>query len=909
MTLEDWRALVRSHLPTRTARRDPDIVDELAWHLADLYAEALADGHSQEEAAAIARAALPSDRDRLARDVAAATQTLPGAFSDTLNRSIDAPSRTRRWSFMNGFSRDLLVAARTLWRSRGFAAIALLTLTLGIGATSAIFAAVDTVLLRPMPYRNADRLVVPVSIHTGRGIDRASISFADYTDWRNEKDVFDAVSLWRPTTVDLSGEEGPERAQAAQVSEEYFRVIDAVPQAGRVFTPADHQERAPLVTVLSHGLWQRRFGARADIVGRTVRVAGAPAEVVGVLPPRSVWPTSALFLPLRTGTFSQDMRTRRDNLIFFAFARLREDVPLERGQAAVETIAARIERDHPEARKGWTNALLPLREFVVEPELRRALVVLFAAVGAVLLIGCANLANLVLVRGLGRARETGVRLALGASRWRIVQQQLAESTVLAAAGAVLGAALAGWMIQGLAAMAPPGTPFIDDLGLNRRVLLGAGLIAAATLAISGLLPALAGSSVRLAPALKDGTPGAGSSRRTVLVRQGLIVLEVAIAVTLLVSASLLIRSFANVLRINPGVDVDRVLSARMALPGARYPTADYSAAFITRLTDRLAAAPGVAAAGATSYVPVGGGGFGLGRVFLAEGWPEPPAGPDVGAQWNVVTPDYFRTMGIAVRRGRVFDARDQMKTTPVIVVSETFAKRMFGDADPIGRRTRSWRDENVLREIVGVVADVRYAGLTDDRLSLIYVPHSQDSWRLMNVVVRASSGPPEAMAAILRREVAAIDPDLALANVETLETIASNSVARERYTTLLLSLLAATALALGAIGIYGVISHAVSLRRHELGVRIALGASRRHLYGLVFRQGLGLMGLGLAIGLAGAYAASKGLRALLFETTPTDAVAYGVAVATIAVALALACLGPARRAANADPVGVLRDPG
>ena len=316
---------------------------------------------------------------------------------------------------MTGFSRDLLVAARTLWRSRAFAAIALLTLTLGIGATSAIFAAVDTVLLRPMPYRHADRLVVPVSIHSARGINRASISFADYTDWRNETGIFDAVALWRPTTVDLTGDEGPERAQAAQVSEEYFRVVDVVPQAGRVLAAVDHQDKAPLVTVLSYGLWQRRFGGRADIVGRTVRVAGVPVEIVGVLQPRSVWPDSAaLFLPLRAGTFSPDVRTRRDNLIFGAFARLGDGVTIERGNAALAAIAARIERDHPEARKGWTNALLPLREFVVDPELRRALIVLFAAVGAVLLIGCANLANLVLVRGLGRAREIG--RAAGARR-------------------------------------------------------------------------------------------------------------------------------------------------------------------------------------------------------------------------------------------------------------------------------------------------------------------------------------------------------------------------------------------------------------------------------------------------------------------------------------------------------------
>lgn len=908
MTLHDWRALVRSHLSPLVVARQPDIVDELAWHLADLYAEALADGRSPEEAAAVATTALTSERDRLAHNVLAATRAWPGLISDAWTESIEqATTGPKRGRLMNGFTRDLLVATRTLWRSRGFAGIALLTLTLGIGATSAIFAAVDTVLLRPMPFRHADRLVVPVSINAARGINQGSISFADYTDWRRETDVFEAVSLWRPVSVDLTGDEGPERAQAAQVSEEYFRLADVVPLAGRGFVPADHEAKAPRVTVLSHGLWQRRFGGRPDLVGKTLRVAGVPFEIVGILPPRSVWPDRpVLFLPMRPTGFEEDVRTRRDNLIFFGVARLRDGVPIERGHAVLESIAARLERDHPEARKGWTNGLVPLREFIVEADLRRALLVLFAAVGAVLLISCANLASLVLVRGLGRAREVGVRLALGASRWRIVRQQLAEIAVLAMAGAALGTALASWMIHGLAAMAPPGTPFVDQLGLNLRVLVATGILAATALVIAGLVPALANSTVRLAPALKDGTPGAGSSRRTTWLRQGLIVLEVAVAVTLLIGASLLIRSFGNVLRIDPGVDVDRVLTARLSLPAARYRTAVQSAGFFKRLTDNLAALPGVEAAGATSFIPVGGGGFGLGRVFLAEGWPEPPAGPDVPAQWNVVTPDYFRTLGIPLQRGRVFDDRDRTDSTPTIIVSEGFAKRMFGEADPLGKRTRSWRDENVLREIVGVVADVRYDGLTDPTRSLVYVPHSQDSWDLMSVVIRASGGPPAALSTILRREVAAIDPDLALANVDTLATIASTSVARERYTTLLLSLLAATALVLGAIGVYGVISHAVSLRRHELGVRVALGASRGHLYALVFRQGLGLMAVGLALGLAGAYATSASLSTLLFETAPTDPGAYSVTIATIAVVMALACLGPARRAANADPLLALR---
>jgi putative ABC transport system permease protein len=434
---------------------------------------------------------------------------------------------------------------------------------------------------------------------------------------------------------------------------------------------------------------------------------------------------------------------------------------------------------------------------------------------------------------------------------------------------------------------------------------GTAALAILTVMVTGVLPALATSGVQPAPALKDGAPGAGSSRRTRWLRQGLIVAEIAGAVTLLIAASLLIRSFAQVLHIDPGVDVDRVLTARISLPAARYPAGE-SAAFIERMTQRLAAQPGVDAAAATSFTPVGGGGFGLGRVFLAEGWPEPPAVQDVGARWNVITPDYFRVMGIRVVRGRAFTATDRADTTPVIVVTESFAARMFGDEDPIGKRTRSWRDENLLREIVGVVADVRYDSLTSSETPLVYVPHQQNSWGLMNVVLRAHDDRPELLSASLRQTIAALDPLLALAQVRTLADAARASIARERYTTLLLTLLAASALVLAAIGIFGVISHAVSAMRRELGVRIALGAPRRHIYVLILRQGLWVLALGISLGLAGAALTSRVLTSLLYLTPPADPVAYGVTVAMVAAVTVCACLLPARRAANVDPITAIR---
>lgn len=798
-------------------------------------------------------------------------------------------------------------AIRSLRRTPGYALVAIAALAIGIGANTAIFGAVDTVLLRPLPYPHADRLVVPVSQNAARGSEHGSISFADYEDWKRETEVFDHVALWRPINVDMTGSGDPERVVAGQVSEEFFPLVDAKLVAGRPFTPADHGMSAPRVTVLAFELWQRRFGGDVGALGRTLSIGGTPHEIVGILADRAAWPEEAqLFLPFRPMAWSDDVRTRRDNLIFLALARLRDGVPIEQGNARLAAIASRLEREHPESRKGWTNRLIPLREYVVEADVRRALLILLGAVSAVLLMACANLASLALVRAAGRSREMGIRFALGASRARVVRQMASESLVVAACGTVAGLGLSVWMMRGIAAMAPEGTPFIDKLGLDMRVAAAAALFGTLAVLLAGVIPALASSGIQLTPALKDGTAGSGASRRTQLLRQGLVVAEVAVAVILLASAALLLKSFIRVSGVAPGADVGRVLTGGIALPGARYDTAEKSAAFYKRLTERLAANPEVEAAAATSYVPVGGGGFGLGRVFLAEGWPSPPAGPDVAAQWNVITPDYFRAVGIPVVRGRAFDARDTATSTPAVIVTSSFARRMFGDADPIGRRTKSWRDENILREIVGVVADVRYEGLLAEETPLVYVPHTQNSWGSLTVVLRARHGAPGALAPLLRSEIAALDNQLAVARVRTMAESARESVARQRYTTILVTMLASAALMLGALGIYGVLSYAVSLRRHELGLRIALGASSRDLYRLVLTGGLRLAALGLVIGSAGAYAVSRLLGGLLYEVEPTDPAAYAAAAGGILIAAALACLLPARRASRSDPLSALK---
>ena len=907
MTTHDWRALVRDRIAALDIAREPEILDELAQHLSDLHAEGVAAGLTDAAALDRALAALPREREATARHLVDAARSLPGVIADRWTVA-EPPLRARGAGLLSDFRRDLVHAIRSLRASPGYTLVVLLTMALGIGANSAIFAAVDTILLRPLPYAHADRLVVPLSVNVARDIE-GSITYADYLDWRRETDVFEALAIWRPVTTDLTGAGQPERIRAVQVTPEFFTVFTVTPIVGRTLIAADHEANAPRVVMLTHGLWQRTFGGDPGVIGRTIRVGGTPRQIVGVLPPRVAWPAEAeLFTTLPAQT-DADVRTRRDNMIFSGVARLKDGVPLSRGNEVLKTIAAGLERDFPASRQGWTNRLETMRDYMVAGAVRRTLWVLLAAVGAVLLIGCANIAHLALVRGLRRSRELSVRVALGASRWRLVRQLGTECLLLAGGGAVGGALLAVWMIRGLAAIAPAGTPFVDGLGLDLRVLGATGSLAVVVLLLAGLLPALVTSRVQAGPALKDGSAGAGSSRRVALLRHGLIVAEVAGASVLLIGSALLIRSFWTLQHVNPGVDVDRVITARISLPRAeRYDSSAKSQAFFERYVERLQALPNVEAAGATSFVPVGGGGFGLGRVFLAEGRPEPPAGPDVSAQWNVITRDYFRTVGIPILRGRAFSADDRTESTPVIVVSQSFASRMFGDDNPIGKRVRSWRDENLQREIVGVVGEVRYTGLNErEQLRQVYVPHSQQGWGLMNVAVRVSGGAPDGLAPRLRAELAAIDPDLAISNVATLRAIAGDSVANERYTTLLLSLLALTALGLGAIGIYGVVSHAVSLRRREFGVRAALGASRAQLSRTVLAQGFLLTSLGLAIGLSTAMMLSSLFASLLYETRASDPLAYGATIAVIGIAAMLACLLPALRAANTDPLIAIRE--
>jgi putative ABC transport system permease protein len=805
---------------------------------------------------------------------------------------------------MEGFLQDLRLTFRTLRKSPGFTAVAVLTLALGIGANTAIFSVVDTLVLRPLPYTAAERLVVPRNL-TPEG-DRVAGSYADYLDWRRQTDVFERVALFQPGNVNLAGAQEAERVLSLIVSQDFFATLGVRPVLGRTFLPDEHTMERPDVVILSHGLWRRRFGGDPEIVGKAVVVNSVPSTVVGVMSRGATWPEDTeVWRPIPLAAIPTEDLTRRDNFIWQPVARLAPQASLETARARVAALAKSAAAEHPEFPASWSATVIPLGEWVAGPEMRTALLVLLGAVGLVLLIACGNVANLLLARSAARAREIAVRTALGAERLRLVRQLLTESLVLALLGGVFGCLLAAWGITTLVALAPPGTPRMDEVGLNLRVLVFGLAITLATSLIFGLAPALKAARSTLSTALREGAQRTTEGFRATRARGGLIVAEVALSLVLVVGAGLMIKSLVRLQQVDPGIRVERLLSAMITVPSAKYESEGERSAFYQELIRRLSELPDVEAIGLTSALPVGGGGLYLGRAFLSEGQPPPPAGPEHEGQWNVVSPGYFRTVGIPLVRGRDFTASDDSASTPVIILSESFARRIFLDGDALGRRIRSWRDENVLREVIGIVGDVRYSGLGEEPDPLVYVPHAQNAWSSMALVARSSADPSGAVAGI-RRLVRELDPDLAVADVRTMPEVLDESLASPRFTTLLLSIFAAIALVLAAIGLYGIISYSVAQRTRELGIRLALGADAPHVRALVLRQGMTLTAAGLVIGLVGATAMSRVLSSLLYEVSTTDPPTFVAISALLATVALIATYVPARRATRVDPVVALR---
>ena len=811
----------------------------------------------------------------------------------------------RTFASLQAVAQDLRQGLRLLRRTPGWTAVAILTLALGIGANAAIFGLVQPVLLEPYPYPEAGSLVIPSTVFQRTSDDRGSVSFADVLDWKGMGDLFESVAAYNPSTADITDGEQPERVTAVLGDDKYFRVLGALPLLGRFFTPDDNLPNGPPVAVLSHALWLRRFGGDRGVVGKRIEIRGVAVTIVGVARPDSTWPADAqLFQPIGTGGQPSADMLRRDNHVYQSIARLRHGVSVEHAQAKLTVLGDRLARlETNRAATGWK--LHRLADYAVGPALRQTLTILFGAALVVLLIVCVNVANLLLARGVSREREVAVRAALGAGRRRIAAQFLVESALLASAGGAGGIVAGYWGLQALVRFAPQDIPRIEHASIDVRVLLFSIALCAVTTVLAGLAPAWQASRVRPAQSFQGSSRAVAGEARTGRLRGVLVVAEIALAIVLLTGAGLLIRSYSRIARVDPGLASHGLLTMRISLPRIRYAGPPQIAEGYDRLAEAVAHVPGVTRASAVSSLPLGGGGFYLGRVFLRDGQPEPPATTDTDGAWSVVRPDYFATAGIPIVEGRAFTRDDAATSTPVIIVSRSMATALFPDGRAVGRRIRSWRDENLYREIVGVVGDVRYSSLTNARGNNVYVPHTQNTWRSLTLLVR-SQVPSDTLIRSVREAIWSVDRKLPVAEVQTLEDVVNRNMAAPRFTMFLLVIFGVIAAVLAAVGIYGVIAYGVTQRTREIGIRMALGALRATVVASVTWSAFRLTAIGVAIGLAAAFGATRAFASLLYEVEPTDAATFAVAsLLLLAVAMLAACI-PAARAARIDPVTTLR---
>jgi putative ABC transport system permease protein len=807
---------------------------------------------------------------------------------------------------MTGLFSDLRHGLRLLYKRLGFTAIALLTIGVGVAATTTIFSVIESTVLRPWPFPGSERLVVPMTTEPAQGRTYGSVNYADYEDWR-AAGVFEHIAVRFSVTRDLAGGAGePERLAAWLVSEDFFTTLGVAPTLGRLPAADEYVGGGPAVMLLSYGEWQSRFGGDRGAIGRTVQLNGEPTTVIGVMSAELDVLDKRLFLPLQPSPQALASFRDRDNFMFQALARLRPGQTIDEARVQLRAIAARITSDHPQLRQGISADLISLSERVVGDETRTILWVMLGAVVFVLLIGCVNLASLLLARGTGRGRELAIRTAIGARRSRLIRQLLVEGLVLALAGGALGVLLSVSGIRILVSVAPADVPRIDQAGLNPTVLGFALAVSLASAMIFGLLPALRATSRGPAGALSDSAFGSTRGLRGRRTLGALVAAELALAVVLLAGAGLMLRSVASLRDVDPGFDVENMITFKMTLPSARYEPGRPLADAYARLRDRLAAVPGVESAVVLSNLPLGGGGFVLFRAHLPEGRPEPPDGEEVRGNWDVVQPGYFATMGLPMLAGRDFSDADDESSIPVMIVNREFARLMFGSTDEaLGKRVRSWRDENIYREIVGIVDNVRYFGAGDEIRGVVYVPHRQTTWRSMAVAVR-TAGRPRDVAGAVRATVRDFDPNVALASFTTMEQIFDDSVAERRFASTLLTTFAALALLLAAMGIYGVLSYAVAQRNREFGVRMALGAQAGDVRTMVLREaGISVL-IGAGLGLAGALAITRVLSGLLFGVTATDPLTFGVVIAVLVVTALAASWVPALRATRVDPMQAMR---
>ena len=792
---------------------------------------------------------------------------------------------------------DLRYCVRSLAKSPGFAVLAILALGLGIGANTAIFSVVNGVLLRPLAYGDPGRLVV--ILHEGQ----SPVSPDDYLDWRRQSRSFQQMGAAQVWSAALTGRDNAEELPGMQVSPNMFSILGVPPLRGRTFEAGDDQPARGHVAVLSYQLWQRRFGADPKIVGREIKLNGESYTVNGVMPESfhfaPFWATNVdVWVPLLLDKRLNDRGGRSLRI----FARLRDGVPLQQAQADIDVICRRLAQQYPATNTDMTAQVTPLQEKVVA-NIRPTLLVLLGTVGFVLLIACSNVANLMLVRANGKKKETAVRLALGSSRWRVIRQSLVESLLLSVAGAAVATVIASWGIAGLLASLPAESlPRLDEVGIDKIVLAFTALIALLTGVVCGLAPALRAFRTDLQESLKSGGRGSTAGRSEHRTRALLVISEVALALVLLVGAGLMLRSFQQLQAVDPGFDPHHLLTLEVAAGGKAYRTGPSRIRFFEQLRPRLEALPGVESVSLINHLPISGDIWTLGIIIY--GRPDPPPGQQPTAAYRVVQPGYFATMKIPMLQGRDFDNHDIRDTTPVAIVNEVLAKRHWPGENAIGQRLRlgaNWMT------IVGIIKNVKQTDWTENPDDEIYLPYAQSDagFSFMTVVMRAH-GDPLALRKPVEEQVRSLDKDVPIAHVQSMEQVIADKLWRGRLAMTLLGLFAAVAVSLAALGIYGAISYSVSQRTGEIGIRMALGARSSDVLRMILLQGLAVVGVGITVGLFGAWILTRTLGSLLYGVTARDPVTF-IAVPIILIALSVvACCLPALRASRVDPVTALK---
>jgi putative ABC transport system permease protein len=808
---------------------------------------------------------------------------------------------------MRGFKADLIYALRSMRKTPAFTAVAILTLALGLGANTAIFSFVDAVLLKPLPYDEPERIVSVLEKPPGGG--RNGISTMNFLDWKAQNRTLQQIAAMSGRTMNLSGTDRPDQLKAQTASASYFEILGTKAAQGRTFAPDEDQPGKNRVAVISHRTWQNRFGGDPHVLGRTIVLDEKPYTIIGVLPADSLYDRTwaEIWIPL---TFEPWQMTRNFHW-FGAIGKLKPGVSLADARADFDAIGARIAKDYPDSNKNWGVTIDRYIDRIVGDNLRRSLYVLLAAVAAVLLIGCANMANLLLARGAARAREVAIRSALGASRVRLVRQMLTESLLLSVCGAVGGLALGYALLRGIQGWMPPFMlPPQANVRLDWRVMLFLFAVSLLTSVIFGVGPALQISRRDSTETLKEsGRSNSGGVGRHRL-RNALIVAEVALAFVLLSGAGLLIRSFNRLMDVNPGFDSTNVLT--MSLPMTMGKDTDPARVtnYVNEMLSAIQTVPGVRDVAGTSALPLQGWGFGM--PFAVGGRPLPDRANRPACFFKIVTPAYFRALGMQLRKGRGLAEADVKGGLPVAVINEAMAKKHFKGEDPIGKQIlvqeiitgKTALGPEIPWQIVGVVADEKVGSLDDTSIGM-YVPFAQSPIVGMSLVVRGAVDPQQLVKGI-QSHVWEVNKDQPLPDIKTLETIKSESVASNRLRTALLGVFAAIAVILAAVGIYGVISYSTEQRLHEMGIRAALGASAGNLIRLVVGQGMLLTAAGLIIGVAGAVALTRLMAALLFETSPTDLPTLFVVGGVLASVALVAAVVPARRGATVDPMIAVR---